>query len=1100
MRARLLAALAVCSLAVVLPPGGSARARSADPAPRLSGKALDGLKLRAIGPAFMSGRIADVAIDPARPSTWWVAVGSGGVWKTVNAGTTWTPVFDEQGSYSIGCVTLDPTNPNVVWVGTGEDVGGRHVGFGDGVYRSRDGGATWENLGLRDSQHIARVLVHPTRPDVVWVAAQGPLWSKGGDRGLFKTTDGGKTWAKVLGAGEWTGVTDVVLDPRDPDRLYAATWQRHRTVAAYVGGGPESGIHRSTDGGATWEKLAKGLPEGSLGKIGLAISPQGPDVLYAAIELDRRTGAVYRSTDRGSSWEKRSEAVAGATGPHYYQELFASPHAEGRIYLVDWRMQVSDDGGKTFRRMEEKDKHPDNHALAFRADDPDYLLVGTDGGLYESFDLAKTWRFVANLPVTQFYKVAVDDDAPFYNVYGGTQDNSTQGGPSRTDSVNGIRNADWFITIFADGHQPATEPGNPDIVYSEWQQGNLVRFDRTTGERVHIQPQPEPGDPAERFNWDAPILVSPHSPTRLYYASQRVWRSDDRGDSWRPVSGDLTRNQDRMTLPLMGRRWSWDSPWDMVAMSSYGTITSLAESPKREGLLYAGTDDGILKVSEDGGTSWRTVEVGSLPGVPAAAFVNDVEADLFDADTVYVALDDHKSGDFRPYLVKSTDRGRTWRSIAGDLPDRHFVWRVVQDHVKPDLLFAGTELGLFFTADGGRRWVKLGGGVPTISFRDLAIQRRESDLVGASFGRGFYVLDDYSALREASEEALSREATLFPVRKALWYVERDTLGWTGRAFQGSAYFMAENPPFGAVFTYHLADEIRGRVKERQEREKPLVEAGEDVPWPGWTEVEAERREEEPRVVLVVRDAAGAVVRRVPGKAEKGLHRVAWDLRLPPPQAVGSRSAWDEDDGDGPRGVLAAPGAYTVSLVKQVDGQTTGLAGPVGFDVVRMRPGVLPGADPAETAAFLARLADVTRAATAATEAVAQGLKRVETLGVALSRSRALPDGLDAERDAIRRELQAIDEALVGNRARASVEDDGPHTLTRRLQAAQMGTMWSTYGPTPTHRRSLEIAEKELVAVRERINAVLEQRLPAFEKKLDAEGAPWTPGRTVPPLP
>ncbi|HSD26522.1 MAG TPA: glycosyl hydrolase [Vicinamibacteria bacterium] len=1094
MRARHLATLAAALLVSATPASAAPDSQDREPP-----KPFDGLKLRAIGPAFMSGRIADIAIDPTKPSTWYVAVGSGGVWKTANAGTTWTPLFDKEASYSIGCVTLDPSNPNVVWVGTGENVGGRHVGFGDGVYRSRDAGASWENLGLRDSQHISKIVVHPAKPEVVWVAAQGPLWSKGGERGLFETTDGGKTWTKVLGAGEWTGVTDVVIDPRNPDVLYAATWQRHRTVAAYMGGGPESGLHRSTDGGTTWEKLEKGLPEGPLGKIGLAISPQDPDVLYAAIELDRRKGAVYRSTDRGSSWEKRSDTVSGATGPHYYQELYASPHAEGRIYLVDVRMQVSDDGGKTFRRVEENDKHSDNHEVAFRADDPEYLLVGTDGGIYESFDLAKTWRFVANLPVTQFYKVAVDDAEPFYTIYGGTQDNSTQGGPSRTDTSNGITSADWFITLFADGHQPATEPGNPSVMYSEWQQGNLVRVDRTTGERVYIQPQPEPGDPPERFNWDAPILVSPHSPKRVYYASQRVWRSDDRGDSWRPVSGDLTRNQDRMTLPLMGRRWSWDSPWDMVAMSAYDTITSLAESPKLEGLLYAGTDDGLIHVSEDGGRTWRKVEVGSIPGVPATAFVNDVKADLFDASTVYAAVDDHKSGDFRPYLFKSTDRGRSWRSIAGDLPDRHLVWRVVQDHVKPDLLFAGTEFGIFFTTNGGARWAKLTGGVPTISFRDLSIQRRENDLVGASFGRGFYVLDDYSALREVGDGALAREAGLFPVRKAWWYVERDPLGEDGKASQGAAFFTADNPPFGAVFTYHLARDIQSREKARQEKEKPLLEAGKDTPFPGWAEVEAERREEKPVVVLTVKDEAGNVVRRIEGETKKGFHRVSWDLRLPPTEAIGSRPA-DDEEGRAPRGVLVAPGIYTVSLAKQVDGETTGLAGPVRFEVARLRPGALPGAPPKDTAAFLAHLAEVSRATSAAGQVVSQALKRVETLGTALERSRSAPDALDTELHTIRQELHALDERLAGNRARASVEGDGVVTIARRVRVAQIGTSLSTYGPTPTHRRSLEIAEQELAKVREQLNAILEQRLPALEKKLDAAGAPWTPGRPVPPLP
>jgi hypothetical protein len=539
----------------------------------------------------------------------------------------------------------------------------------------------------------------------------------------------------------------------------------------------------------------------------------------------------------------------------------------------------------------------------------------------------------------------------------------------------------------------------------------------------------------------------------------------------------------------------------MVAMSTYNTVTSLAESPKQEGLLYAGTDDGLVQVSEDGGKIWRRVEVGSLPGVPATAFVNDLKADLFDASTVYAALDDHKSGNFRPYLLKSTDRGRTWRSIAGDLPDRHLVWRVVQDHVKPDLLFAATELGLFFTTNGGVRWTKLGGDVPTISFRDLAIQRRENDLVGASFGRGFYVLDDYSVLREATEEALAREAALFPVRKAWWYVEREPLGEDGKASQGASYFTAPNPPFGAVFTYHLADDIRSREKARQEKEKPLLEAGKDTPYPGWAEVEAERREPKPVVVLTVKDAAGNVVRRIEGRTKKGFHRVAWDLRLPAPQAVGSRPPRsDDDEGEEPSGVLAAPGTYTVSLAKQVDGKTTEIAPPVRFEGARLREGALPSADPKETAAFLARLADVSRASSAATQAVSQALKRAETLGTALGRSRSAPDGLDAELHAIRGELHAIDEALVGNRARATIEDDGPITVTRRVQVAQMGTRWSTYGPTPTHRRSLEIAEQELAKVRERLNAVLEQRLPAFEKALERAGAPWTPGRPVPPLP
>ncbi|MDX1571135.1 MAG: hypothetical protein R3200_11660, partial [Xanthomonadales bacterium] len=627
--------LAGLALVMIL---GTATGQDADDDPA---ELYKGFELRNIGPALMSGRIADIKFHPDDPNIWYVAVGSGGVWKTVNAGTTLTPIFDDQDSYSIGTITLDPSNPNIVWVGTGEDVGGRHVGYGDGIYRSADGGQTWEKRGLENTEHIARIIVHPEDSNTVLVAAQGPLWAPGGQRGFYKTTDAGKTWTKTLGDNEYTGVTDIVADPRDPDVIYAATWQHHRTVAAYMGGGPKTGIYRSDDGGETWMELGLrepgqegGLPKGNMGKIGLAVSPHDPDTIYAAIELDRRNGAVYRSTDRGASWEMRSETVSGGTGPHYYQELYVSPHHPGRLYLVSNTSQISFDGGKTFEPMSNEHKHVDDHAIAFRPDDPDYIMFGSDGGLYETFDHTETWRFVANLPVTQFYKVAVDDDEPFYNVYGGTQDNNSQGGPSRTDNVHGIRNSDWFVTLFGDGHDQATEPGNPDIVYSEWQQGNLVRYDRTVGEIVYIKPQPGPGEPPERFNWDAPILVSPHSPTRLYFASQRVWRSDNRGDSWTPVSGDLTLNQDRMLLPIMGRQQSWDSPWDMLAMSQYNTLTSLAESPIAEGVLYAGTEDGLIQVSSDGGGNWTRIEVGDLPGVPDTAFVNDIKADLFDADTV----------------------------------------------------------------------------------------------------------------------------------------------------------------------------------------------------------------------------------------------------------------------------------------------------------------------------------------------------------------------------------------------------------------------------------------------------------------------------------
>ena len=1041
-----------------------------------------GLKFRNIGPAFTSGRIADIAIHPDNNNIWYAAVGSGGVWKTINAGVTWTPVFDEQPVYSIGCVSIDPNTPNTVWVGTGEDVGGRHVGIGDGVYMSPDGGKTWKNMGLKSSEHIARIRIHPKNSDIIYVAAQGPLWKKGGERGLYKSTDGGKDWKKVLGDDEWTGVTDLVVDPCDPDLMYAATWQRHRTVAAYLGGGTGSGIHKSTDGGETWEKLSKGLPTSNMGKIGLAISPQNHEIIYAAIELDRRKGGVFMSTDRGMSWKKQSATVAGATGPHYYQELYASPHAEGRLYLMDFNVQISDDHGKTFRRMNEDKKHGDSHALAFRKDDPGYLLMGTDGGIYESYDLAGTWRFIPNLPVTQYYKLAVDDSEPFYMIYGGTQDNGSHGGPSRTDNAGGIKNADWFKILGADGHQTATEPGNPDIVYAEFQEGVLHRIDMITGEQVRIQPQPGEGEKKERFNWDSPILVSPHDPARIYVGSQHVWRSDNRGDSWTRISSDLTRNQERITLPIMGRQQSWDNAWDMGAMSEYNTITSLAESPKQEGLIYAGTDDGIIQVTEDGGETWRKIEVGSIKDVPATAFVNDIRADLYEARTVYAALDNHKFGDYKPYLLKSTDAGRSWTSISSNLPDKLMVWRLVQDHVNKDLLFAATEFGIYFTPDGGSKWIKLKGGLPTISFRDLTIQRREDDLVCASFGRGFFILDDISPLRDVSANAIASEPILYPVKDALLYWPKSpSYG------QGASEYAAKNPPFGAVFTYYLPKSIKTMKEERQEREKKLDKAGSDIPFPGWEQLDKEKQQKAPEIRLAIKDEKGNLINTITGKTSKGFHRVSWDLSHSPKNGI---KLGEKPPDWGPM-VLA--GSYTVSLSQVVDGEITELSGPLSFQVKPMRKGALEGASPEEVDQFRISFVAFHQDLTATSLELGKSQKQVKAMQAAVLRTDRESTALETRIYQAERKLQDINIRLNGSPSFAEVIDKGDPTPGNRLYFAING-LTTTYGPTEQHMQSLEAGKSELAKIKKDLADVIHNVLPQLEKDLKDAGAPWIEGQ------
>ena len=1055
----------------------------------MSAGTFAGLKLRSIGPALMSGRICDFAVNPSERNHYFAAVCSGGVWKTINAGATWTPVFDKQSSYSIGCVTMDPGNPHVVWVGTGENNSQRSVSFGDGVYRSRDGGKNWENLGLKESEHIGMILIDPRDSDTVYVAAQGPLWRAGGDRGLYKTTDGGKTWERILHISDDTGVNEVHMDPRDPDVLYASSYQRRRRVWTLVNGGPESAVYKSTDAGATWRKLSKGLPGVDKGRIGMCVSPPDPDVVYAIVEAAGDKGGFFRSTDRGETWNKRSKYMASS--PQYYNEIVCDPVKSDRVYSLDTFMHVTEDGGKTFKRVPRKFRHVDDHALWIDPQDNEHLLVGCDGGVYESYDRGENWQFKSNLPVTQFYRISVDNSTPFYYVYGGTQDNSTQGGPSRTKSPAGITNEDWFITVGGDGYETVVDPEDPMIVYSLWQYGGLVRHDRRSGEIVDIKPSEPPGEEPYRWNWDSPLIISPHSHTRLYFAASRLFRSDDRGNSWTAVSDDLTRRLDRNALKVMGKIQSVDAVSKNRNTSIFGNAVSLTESPLVEGLIYVGTDDGLINVTEDGGATWRRVEL--FPGIPDMTYVSCLTASRHEADTVYAAFDNHKNGDFKPYLLKSTDRGHSWTSVAGDLPERDIVYSVQEDHEKSDLLFVGTEFGAYFTADGGSKWIRLKGGVPTIAVRDIDIQRRENDLVLGTFGRSIYILDDYTPLRLADDEFLEKEAALFPVKDALRYIQTSRLGgWSGRGSQGASFYAAPNPPFGAVFTYYLKEKIKTRKERREEAEKKAKKAGKPVKYPTIEELRAEDEEQKPSVYLVVRDDAGEVVRRIKGLRKKGIHRVAWDLRYPASTPTRLKPPADLPPwARSPAGPLALPGTYTVMLAKEVDGEIQELTEPESFEVVPLELATFAAEDRAEVMAFQRKVAGLQRAVRGASGVADEVRNRIKHIRKAVLDTPAADHALVSEIDGLQQRLNSILTRLRGDRTRSKHMEPAAPSINRRVRVALQ--WYVTSPPTQTQQDAYRFAGTEFTEVLTELRALVEG-LKQLEDRLEAAGAPWTPGR------
>jgi photosystem II stability/assembly factor-like uncharacterized protein len=1068
-------------------PGEEEGGRPRDP---MSAPTFAGLRFRSIGPAFTSGRVIGFAVEPNNPSRYFVASASGGVWKTVNNGNTWTPVFDREGSYSIGCIALDPKNPLTVWVGTGENNSQRSVSYGSGVYKSEDGGKTWRNVGLKNSEHIGRIAIDPKDSNIVYVAAQGPLWGPGGDRGLYKTTDGGKTWNQVLKISENTGVSDVEIDPNNPETLYAAAYQRRRHMWTLIDGGPESAIYKSTDAGATWNRVRAGLPATDMGRIGLAISPVDTNVIYATIESGDRKGGIFRSNDRGGSWEKRNDFDAGAM---YYGHVVADPKDVDRIYVMNVFLMVSDDGGRTLRRLGERSKHVDNHEIWIDPNNNEHYLVGCDGGVYESWDRGSNWYFKSNLPVTQLYDVTTDNATPFYNVFGGAQDNFAFGGPSRTRNASGIVNSDWWVTQGGDGFRTQVDPEDPNTIYAELQNGNLVRDDKVTGQRHGITPEVGRNEDPLRWNWDSPFIISPHSHTRLYFASNKLYRSDDRGDSWKLISGELSRALDRDKLQVMGKVWSMDAVAKNQSTAFFGNASALAESPKKEGLIYVGTDDGLIQITDDGGKSWRKVE--KIGDVPELAYVSRIIASVNDANTVYVAFENHQNADFKPYLFKSTDAGRTWTSIKANLPANQPVWGIAEDHVNPNLLFAGTEYGLFFTIDGGQKWIQMRGGLPTIQVRDIAIQRRENDLVLGTFGRGFYILDNYTPLRSVTADMLKQEAALFPVKDALMYIQAQPIGGRGKSFQGESFFTAENPPFGATFTYYLKEELKTKKAKRQDAERAASRSGQPVRLPGGAELSAEEQEEAPSVIFVISDSQGRVIRRLTGPVTAGLQRVTWDLRypassLPPPPNPDGEDPFAEPPG----GPLVMPGTYKVSMMKRVDGVTTPIAQSQEFQVIvegldRMSP-----ADRMALVEFQQKGARLQRAVQGATQAANALTPRFAAIRRAIIETPNAPESLLNEAATLEKRKNEILKALSGDQALRQRNFNLPPSINERVGTVVGASRMSTARPTQTQMDQYTHAAAEFEGVLSQLRQLIEVDLQALEKKMEAAGAPWTPGR------
>ncbi len=1048
--------------------------------------ATESLEWREIGPTIMGGRIADLAVVESNPSTFYVGTATGGVWKTINGGTSFEPVFEGMPTASIGDVTLAPSNPNVVWVGTGEPQNRQSSPWGMGVFRSTDAGRTWRHLGLENTHHIARIEVHPRDPDVAYVAAVGRLWGPNPERGVYRTTDGGRSWQRVLFVDDHTGAIDLAMDPNDPKTLFAATYQRRRTLWGFNGGGPGSGIYRTLDGGDTWEELTEGLPAGDKGRIGLDIYRRDGNLVYAIVEADpRRPGqgfgggggddrqnGVYRSADRGETWVQVSTTN---NRPMYYSQVRIDPNDPERIYLGGAQLYRSSDGGRNFTPDAAEGVHSDHHALWIDPANSNHLVLGGDGGVSISWDRSDTWRQLRNLPVSQFYEIGVDHRDP-YHVCGGLQDNGSWCAPSDTWSNQGIRDRDWYNVGSGDGFFTVMHPTEP-IMLAESQNGNIMRVNLLTQERLRMRPVSRAAAAAEteeeeeaadyRFNWNAPIVLSAHDPSTIYYGGNMVFRSPDLGHTWQEISPDLTKAIDRTTLEIMGVRGSEPMMSANDGTSTFGNLVALAESPIDPQVLYAGSDDGNLHVTRDGGSNWTNVAL-NMPGLPGQLYFTRIVASHADAGTVWAAGDNHQNDDFAPYVYVSNDYGRTWRASRDGLPDGWAINALTQHPRAANLLFAGNEIGVYFSIDAGRTWHPLRRNLPTVPVDDIRIQARENDLVIGTHGRGIWIMDDITPLEHMTQEVLASAAHLFPVRRATVYNPYTPQGWT------PGEWVAENPAQGARIRYWLGQALPAEAAPTTQGgagPDQGARSGPSANGASMTRSGAAVNGGKARISIV--DARGNVIRELEGGGEVGLHEVIWDLRLEPPT--------EEESGGGggffgsPRAPKVLPGTYTARLDAGGRGMETTVS-------VRLDPRVQIG-----EADLMARQ---------------DGLMSAYRLAKPLSQASAAVGRLRGQLADVRRQLREHEDApeSLGDEVEAIGEalDDVNDDLGDVRAGTRAGNAMEGYHAAPTADQLWELdrAWSVLPGALERLNALITDRMPALFLALAESGIRPDPGAPI----